>query len=292
MTRKNELIITADDFGLSPAINRAITDLYIKKAVTRTSLLINSEFTGNALSLMQKQCPDMPVGIHLTLTCGRCCSNTKDIPLLSDASGNMKLTYGKLLLLIMNPFTKKKILRQIEIEFEAQLMTLKKRNIRVSHMDGHQHVHMMPGIFPIVAKLAEKNAVPDVRIVNENFFLTRRSLNRTAKVSPAGLVKFVILKVFSIIAMSGQSRYFFSILHSCRMKPGMIDFEKFIQLSDRFDVIEIMLHPGDGAYDNAYSDMIDPREKKQALSPLRKDEYSAAIEIKMEIDRRKEMNQT
>ncbi|RMD57826.1 MAG: ChbG/HpnK family deacetylase, partial [Nitrospirae bacterium] len=59
------LIINADDFGASKAINRAVLRAYTSGILTSSSLMVSGEYSDEAF-LMAKEHTGLGVGIHLT----------------------------------------------------------------------------------------------------------------------------------------------------------------------------------------------------------------------------------
>lgn len=64
------LIINADDFGYSKAVNLGIMESHINGVLTSTTLMANMPGVDHAVSLL-KDMPNLCVGAHLTLTCGK-----------------------------------------------------------------------------------------------------------------------------------------------------------------------------------------------------------------------------
>ena len=64
---RRHLIVNADDFGLSPAINRGIIAAHRNGIVTSASLMVNGPAFENAVALAQEN-PALDIGLHLTLT--------------------------------------------------------------------------------------------------------------------------------------------------------------------------------------------------------------------------------
>jgi predicted glycoside hydrolase/deacetylase ChbG (UPF0249 family) len=61
------LIVNADDFGLSEAVNRAVIQAHENGIVTSTSIMAGGEAFEHAAALAAR-CPTLGVGVHLTLT--------------------------------------------------------------------------------------------------------------------------------------------------------------------------------------------------------------------------------
>jgi predicted glycoside hydrolase/deacetylase ChbG (UPF0249 family) len=60
-------------------------------------------------------------------------------------------------------------LNDVRRELDAQIGRTVACGVRISHLDGHQHVHMFRGIRRIVGELAKKYGVPAIRIPRERF---------------------------------------------------------------------------------------------------------------------------
>ncbi|HUO66260.1 MAG TPA: ChbG/HpnK family deacetylase, partial [Gammaproteobacteria bacterium] len=61
------LIVNADDFGLSEAVNRAVIQAHENGIVTSTSIMAGGVAFEHAAGLAAR-CPTLGVGVHLTLT--------------------------------------------------------------------------------------------------------------------------------------------------------------------------------------------------------------------------------
>ena len=63
----------------------------------------------------------------------------------------------------------------IERELRAQIEKVLATGLRVTHLNGHQHLHVLPRIFEVVKKLASEYLIDYVRIVNEGAGVVRAS---------------------------------------------------------------------------------------------------------------------
>jgi len=61
------LIVNADDYGLSPGINRGIAEAHRKGIVTSTSLLVDTPFGAEAAAI-STELPHLSVGLHADLS--------------------------------------------------------------------------------------------------------------------------------------------------------------------------------------------------------------------------------
>src|SRR5262249_12130161 len=64
------LIVNADDFGLTPGVNRGILQAHREGLVTSTTLMANSAAFEDAVPLA-KSCPSLKVGCHVVLIDGQ-----------------------------------------------------------------------------------------------------------------------------------------------------------------------------------------------------------------------------
>lgn len=78
-----KIIINADDFGYSRAINYGIIDSYLNGILTSTTLMVTMPGFEHAVELMQTY-PEFPVGLHLNFTFGSPLSNPQEIPSVLD----------------------------------------------------------------------------------------------------------------------------------------------------------------------------------------------------------------
>ena len=67
----------------------------------------------------------------------------------------------------------------IERELRAQIERVLATGLPVTHLNGHQHLHVLPRVFAVVARLAREYRIPYVRIVDDRGG-TARSLAMSA----------------------------------------------------------------------------------------------------------------
>ncbi|MCI0462131.1 MAG: ChbG/HpnK family deacetylase [Gemmataceae bacterium] len=71
MATERYLIITADDFGIGPAVSRGILDLAERRLITCSVLLVNSPYAGPAVRAWRQAGRPMELGWHPCLTLDR-----------------------------------------------------------------------------------------------------------------------------------------------------------------------------------------------------------------------------
>lgn len=159
------LIVNADDLGLTEGINQGILHAHRYGMVTSASLMANGKAFEMAVALCGGA-PRMSVGIHLALTQGAPVSPASQIRSLVDGRGHLPRNPWVLAYRLL---TQRASLREIEIELRAQMVKVLRAGIAPTHLDGHQHIHVLPGISEIVIALAREFGIPNVRCpIDEN----------------------------------------------------------------------------------------------------------------------------
>src|SRR3954462_986306 len=85
-----QLVVNADDFGISRGVNRGIVEAHRNGLGTSASVMPNLPSAEDALT-RATICPDLGLGLHLTLTAGPPLCPPNDVPTLVDADGQFHL---------------------------------------------------------------------------------------------------------------------------------------------------------------------------------------------------------
>ena len=158
-----QLIVNADDFGLTENVNRGILDAYRDGIVTSTTLLANGMAFESAVAA-GKQFHRLGIGVHLNLSEGEPVAGVALVPTLVDAGGRLHLTPARLWAAIA---AGRVSLPEIEVELRAQITKIVGAGIAPTHFDGHKHVHVLPRVSDIVIRLTQEFRVPSVRCPSE-----------------------------------------------------------------------------------------------------------------------------
>ena len=175
MKKHRSIIITGDDFGASPAVNAAILEAHRNGILTTASLMVTGAAFAEAVELARRH-PRLAVGLHLTLTEERPASPPDQVPdLVGGGEGRFPLTpeaAGKRYFFwSCLPWASSTAYRQIQKEIRAQLEKFQKTGLKLSHVDGHQHMHMFPVVINALTELAREFNVQAVRIPSEELGL-------------------------------------------------------------------------------------------------------------------------
>ncbi len=158
-----QLIVNADDFGLTEQVSRGILDAHREGIVTSTTLMANGGAFGTAVSMGRREY-GLGIGVHLNLTEGLPVSSASNIPTVVDRQGRLHLSPRRLLQGIM---TRQVNLAEVEIELWRQILKVLGAGILPTHLDGHKHVHVLPGVSDIVIRLAQEFSIPSIRCPSE-----------------------------------------------------------------------------------------------------------------------------
>lgn len=168
------LVINADDLGMCRGANLGILEAHRDGVVSSASLMANLPAFDHALHEVVQACPDLGIGLHLNLTCGAALLPAQRIPLLADRRGRFRHGFVGLYRLLAQPWSKAAAVAQIAAELRAQFdkvfTALSDRSLqRLDHVNGHQHVHMIPGIWRIALDLTAEFAAGTVRLSGERW---------------------------------------------------------------------------------------------------------------------------
>ena len=144
-----QLIVNADDFGLTPGVNRGILRTFQDGIVTSASLLVTGSAFEEAVALAREN-PELDVGLHLTLVEERAVLGREMLPSLVDETGHFPRTSGEF---FRRAFLGRIRWDEVEREIAAQIGRFQKTGLRLSNVNSHQHLHMFPPVFKIVSRL-------------------------------------------------------------------------------------------------------------------------------------------
>jgi len=144
-----QLIVNADDWGLTPGVNRGILRAFQGGIVTSASLLVTGSAFEEAVALAQQN-PELDVGLHLALVEERAVLGHDVLPTLVNETGQFPRTSGEF---IRRAFLGRINWDEVEREIAAQIARFQKTGLRLSHINSHQHLHMFPPVFQIVRRL-------------------------------------------------------------------------------------------------------------------------------------------
>jgi predicted glycoside hydrolase/deacetylase ChbG (UPF0249 family) len=170
------LIVNADDLGWTEGVNRGILEAFHHGIVTSTSLLANgAAFDGGVEAA--RAAPGLGVGVHLNLSDGPPIADRETVTTLLNDQG--EFAGGPESLLLRRARGGLSLL-EVGNEWDAQIQKVRDAGIAPTHLDGHKHVHMLPGLFEVALRLAKRHGIGAIRVALEASSL-RSALSAGAK---------------------------------------------------------------------------------------------------------------
>lgn len=228
----------ADDAGLSDSIDEGIEHSIRFGVVRSTSLVACGASLTRAITRLVGT--DVSIGIHLTLDEEvPLCSPGRIPSLVTDNGTFLDRTTLLWRLSVPNLID----LREVECELRHQFEVIRDTGLKITHIDGHGHIHVHPRVAPIVAQLARRFGIRTIRQPMEPFSyraqgrLNRRTLNRL---------------VVAAMTLSSRSNFqgrdfnpplaFYGVSHGGQLTEASIG--AILDHGLRQSTIEVMCHPG------------------------------------------------
>jgi chitin disaccharide deacetylase len=220
------VIINADDFGLTQELNTCVQYLYNRGIVLSATIMANGPFFDHAVSIA-KSLPGLGVGVHLCLD-GPYNINQNNSSLVNPVNGQF---YDR--------FTvKKKLARfgfnpeDIYKEYDLQIRKVLDNGINITHIDHHHHFHLYYQSLKQIIKLSARYGIQCIRsqqILPDNQI---QPLNRAYRIFHQSIVKrhFKTPDGYFVFLPSGN--------------PIDSNFSRLRQLfSAQYSYVEIECHP-------------------------------------------------
>jgi len=213
MTKR--LIVTADDFGLTEGVNRAIIHAHTEGIVTSASLMVNGPAVVSAIALAREN-PTLDIGLHLNLT---------------NKPFAFALNTGK---------------KDLEASIRSQIELAVGTGLNISHIDGHKHVHVIPAVLSILQRVAPEYGIRALRTMNARtpnlWSLLRHNPKRATLLKQYAFAcgAWITWK-FSSNRPAVGPRHFYGITET-----GLLDLTAFRAIIQDLSpgIHEVMCHPG------------------------------------------------
>jgi hopanoid biosynthesis associated protein HpnK len=154
------LIVNADDFGLTSGVNRAIVELHRAGLLTSTTLMARARASDEAIELARAN-PRLGVGCHVLLVDGEPVLSRDKVPsLVEGQGGHFPASIAKFVARLL---ARRVHAGEIEAEVRAQIEFLQSRGVRLTHVDAHKHTHMFPTVLRAVLRAARACEIRAVR---------------------------------------------------------------------------------------------------------------------------------
>jgi hopanoid biosynthesis associated protein HpnK len=133
-------IISADDFGLSLAVNEGIERAHRDGLLSTASLMVAGDAAADAVRRARRM-PHLNIGLHLVAIEGPAVLPPSDIAALLDGEGRIPSDQlGLGLRYAFSPGTRAALRREIAAQFRAFATT----GLPLDHANAHKHMHLHP----------------------------------------------------------------------------------------------------------------------------------------------------
>ena len=170
-----DLVVIADEFGISAQCNEVIVELFKKNAISCVSLLVNGKHSEAAAKLVVKH--TIPSGLHFNIVDGNpVCINLSLVASLIDRNGRF---FGERF------WSKEFNVVHVENELKAQVQRYRdmvgKTPLRV---DGYRHCHVHQDVFQKFAMVLQRLRIRRTRLPDE-YKLSEPAAEEAAAVAAA-----------------------------------------------------------------------------------------------------------
>jgi predicted glycoside hydrolase/deacetylase ChbG (UPF0249 family)/glycosyltransferase involved in cell wall biosynthesis/ubiquinone/menaquinone biosynthesis C-methylase UbiE len=217
--------LTADDWGISPAVNRGILQLAKQGLLDRVSIMSDAPFVSIGLDELRKL-TQVRLGLHFNLTY----RSRFRSPLALMVRGFFSFS---------NSSAWKAWIRA---EFRRQIFELKELGVTPKHVDGHHHAHIFPGVLETIAPIAVELGIHEMRLPYD------RALWGTAKF-PLNLLSYFARPIFERYGFRHQPCFYPQARH-------FKNVDELARLLSEKPNHEVILHPADES-DFAEHDCLD-----------------------------------
>jgi len=238
------LIVNADDFGLTPGVNRGIVECHAHGIVTSATLMANANGFSDAVRLSQST-PQLCIGCHVVLVDGTPVLAPTEISSLVTRASNGPSFRNRLMPFALGALGHQLDPEEIEAEATAQIRKLCTAGITITHLDTHKHTHIFPRVLESLVRAAKNCGIRAIR----NPF------------GPLGMMQVVDrpalwMRWFKVAALQGLAEKFRAVVKSAGMvmadgtvgivSTGALDERLFRLIIERLPegTWELVCHPG------------------------------------------------
>jgi hopanoid biosynthesis associated protein HpnK len=154
-----QLILNADDFGLTRGVNEGILRAHRDGILTSATLMANGDAFGHAVEIARAT-PSLGVGCHLVLVGGNSIAPPDEIPSLADSSARLPASLPALVARVSSGAIRR---ADIERELRAQIEKIQRAGLRPTHLDTHKHTHVHPRVLDALGRVAQEFGIQRIR---------------------------------------------------------------------------------------------------------------------------------
>jgi len=231
-----KLIVTADDFGLTHSINEGILMAAREGIVTNINLIPTGDASSDAISIIKyDKIPE--IGVHLALTETRPVTSIRLISGIIDGGGAFPASRSEFLKRLFSGHID---MEHVRIELKSQMDKAAHSGARITNLSSHEHLHMIPEIFKVLAGLAKEYGVRYLRVLKKEAIMPPRSLKKLFRSAVVDYFHPGMEKLLKRSALSTTDN-FMGFLDSGAIREDVL----LRMLSGvKEGVTELVMHPG------------------------------------------------
>jgi hopanoid biosynthesis associated protein HpnK len=154
---------TADDFGLTEAVNEGIEKAHRDGALQAASLMVAAPAAADAVRRAHAN-PTLKVGLHLVVIEGPAALPYSSIPDLVDRAGQFP---SDQLRLGLKYFFSRRVRRQLLAEIRAQFAAFAATGLTLDHANAHKHMHLHPTVGALMLRAGAEHGLSRIRVPAE-----------------------------------------------------------------------------------------------------------------------------
>jgi chitin disaccharide deacetylase len=223
-----QLIVNADDYGYFPCVSRGIIELAQTNCVTATGILANRADLNTQLHWLDIV-PQLQLGVHLNLTSGQPLTSAMREK-LAPWQGRFLNAYQMSWLLLSGKLS----ITVVRDEWGAQIEACCSKPL--VFLNSHEHIHMLPMLFPVVLELAKIYNIPHVRLTRADWLapFTKAACLRNSVMQTLQLINQYQLKTAVPL--------FLGLSHSGKLNIDVL--ARLFASLKAGQCYELMCHPG------------------------------------------------
>jgi hopanoid biosynthesis associated protein HpnK len=157
------IVFSADDFGLTEAVNEGVVRAHVDGVLGQTSLMVAAPAAADAVG-RAKACPGLDVGLHLVLVDGDSVLGHERLPHITGPDGRFGRDQAAL---GFKYFFSAAARRELAAEIHAQFAAYAATGLALHHADAHKHMHLHPVVGRLMIEIGRKFGLKRIRVPAE-----------------------------------------------------------------------------------------------------------------------------
>lgn len=253
------LIVNADDFGRSAAINAAVIAAHREGILTTASVMVNGVAFAEAVRLARDH-PRLGVGLHLSLAASRATLPPEQLHGLADACGNLPaspVAAG------LRYFFRRALREPLRREIAAQLERFRATGLPLDHLNGHVNLHLHPTVLRLLLA-GTADAPLRVRLTRDRFWLNASIARGRWIYRVSHAVIFNLLAGWARPALRRRQARFTGAVFGL-LQNGRVDEDYVLRLLPRLPAgdSELYSHPSLDEFPHEAAALVSPRVRAE-----------------------------